>query len=163
MSHATDSGNRSIPESGHLNDLKLAASKMLGEKRRAFQAEMTVKYCAGSPRQAEKLFDRISRYPNYKIYVAVADNEIVGSFALLVMDNLAHMGAPSAIVEDVVVTPHRQGQGIGTHMMQFAMDQCKKHGCYKLVLSSNKKRAEAHKFYQKLGFELHGYSFVVKL
>ena len=113
--------------------------------------------------QAEKLFNRISRYPNYKIYVAVADNEIVGSFSLLVMDNLAHMGAPSAIVEDVVVTPHRQGQGIGAHMMQFAMDQCKKHGCYKLVLSSNKKRAEAHKFYQKLGFELHGYSFIVKL
>lgn len=56
MSHATDSRNRSIPETGHLNDLKLAASKMLGEKRRAFQAEMAVKYCAGSPRQAELLF-----------------------------------------------------------------------------------------------------------
>lgn len=56
MNHATDSGNRSNPESGHLNDLKLAASKMLGVKRRAFQAEMTVKYCAGSPRQAEVLF-----------------------------------------------------------------------------------------------------------
>lgn len=56
MSHATDSRNRSIPESGHLNDLKLAASKMLGEKRRAFQAEMAVKYCAGSPRQAELWF-----------------------------------------------------------------------------------------------------------
>jgi hypothetical protein len=29
---------------------------MLGAKRRAFQAEMAVKYCAGSPRQAEVLF-----------------------------------------------------------------------------------------------------------
>lgn len=56
MSHATDSGSQSISESGHLNDLKLAASKMLGEKRRAFQAEMAVKYCAGSPRQTEVLF-----------------------------------------------------------------------------------------------------------
>ena len=56
MSQTTDSRNRSYPESAHLNDLKLAASNMLGEKRRAFQAEMTVKYCGGSPRLAEKLF-----------------------------------------------------------------------------------------------------------
>lgn len=56
MSHASRPGNRSVPEAGHLNDLKLAASKMLGAKRRAFQAEMAVKYCAGSPRQAEVLF-----------------------------------------------------------------------------------------------------------
>jgi hypothetical protein len=56
MNHSTLPGNRAIPEAGHLNDLKLAASKMLGAKRRAFQAEMAVKYCAGSPRQAEVLF-----------------------------------------------------------------------------------------------------------
>jgi hypothetical protein len=56
MNHSTLPGKRAIPEAGHLNDLKLAASKMLGAKRRAFQAEMAVKYCAGSPRQAEVLF-----------------------------------------------------------------------------------------------------------
>ena len=56
MSHATRLGNRSTPDAGHLDDLKLAAAKMLGAKRRAFQAEMAVKYCAGSPRQAEVLF-----------------------------------------------------------------------------------------------------------
>ncbi len=56
MSHAARPGNRSIPQAGHLNDLKLAASKMLGAKRRAFQAQMAVKYCAGSPRQAEVVF-----------------------------------------------------------------------------------------------------------
>ncbi len=56
MSHASLPGNSSVPEAGHLNDLKLAASKMLGAQRRAFQAEMAVKYCAGSPRQTEALF-----------------------------------------------------------------------------------------------------------
>jgi len=43
-------------DEGHLNDLKLAASKMLGPERRSFQAEMAVKYCSGSPRQAEVVF-----------------------------------------------------------------------------------------------------------
>jgi Rhodopirellula transposase DDE domain len=37
-------------------DLRLAAAQMSGAKRRAFQAEMAERYCAGNPRQAERLF-----------------------------------------------------------------------------------------------------------
>jgi len=37
-------------------DLRLAASKMTGPKRRAFEAEMTLKYCRGNPLKAEALF-----------------------------------------------------------------------------------------------------------
>jgi hypothetical protein len=37
-------------------DLRLAASKMTGVKRRAFEAEMALKYCAGNPLQAESIF-----------------------------------------------------------------------------------------------------------
>jgi hypothetical protein len=37
-------------------DLRLAAAQMTGVKRRAFQAEMTEQYCAGNPRQAERVF-----------------------------------------------------------------------------------------------------------
>ena len=37
-------------------DLRLAAAQMSGAKRRAFQAEMAEQYCAGNPRQAERLF-----------------------------------------------------------------------------------------------------------
>ncbi|MDP3361995.1 MAG: hypothetical protein U1D70_14760, partial [Methylobacter sp.] len=40
----------------HLSDLKQAASKMGLADRRAFQAEMALKYCGGNPRQAETLF-----------------------------------------------------------------------------------------------------------
>ena len=37
-------------------DLRLAASKMTGPKRRAFEAEMTLKYCGGNPLLAETIF-----------------------------------------------------------------------------------------------------------
>jgi hypothetical protein len=40
----------------HRDDLKLAASRMVPTKRRTFQAAMAVKYCSGSPRQAEAVF-----------------------------------------------------------------------------------------------------------
>lgn len=42
--------------------------------------------------QAELLFQKMQSYPNYKIYVAEKEGEIIGTFALLIMDNLAHQG-----------------------------------------------------------------------
>ena len=109
------------------------------------------------------LFERFGRYPDYTLYVAEQERAIVGTFALLVMDNLGHLGAPSGIVEDVVVAPDRQSSGIGRAMMHFAMERCREKRCYKLVLSSNAKRTRAHAFYESLGFERHGYSFRVNL
>jgi GNAT superfamily N-acetyltransferase len=113
--------------------------------------------------EARKIFLRIRKYPDYRIYVAVSDREIIGTFALLVMDNLAHMGAPSGIVEDVVVHRNWQGKGIGKQMMEFAMGYCREKGCYKVALSSNLKRDSAHHFYESLGFQKHGYSFMTEL
>lgn len=39
-----------------IEDIRLAASKMQGEKRRAFQAEMALKYCEGNVRLTETIF-----------------------------------------------------------------------------------------------------------
>jgi len=108
---------------------------------------------------AERLFERMARYPNYKIYIAVSDTRVVGTFALLIMDNLGHLGTPSAIIEDVAVDPALQGQGIGKEMMRYAIQIATDNGCYKAVLSSNLKREQAHAFYDSLDFERHGYSF----
>ena len=43
-------------EASHLEDIRLASSKMTGSERRAFQAEMALKYCRGSARCAEDVF-----------------------------------------------------------------------------------------------------------
>ena len=45
-----------VLSTSHRKDLRLAASKLTGPKRREFQAEMTVKYCRGSARLAETVF-----------------------------------------------------------------------------------------------------------
>ncbi len=112
---------------------------------------------------AESILERMQQYPNYTVYVAVVEGQIVGTFELLIMDNLAHVGAPSGIVEDAMVHPAWRGRGIGKQMMSFALEQCRQAGCYKLALSSNRKREAAHRFYEALGFQKHGYSFVVSL
>jgi GNAT superfamily N-acetyltransferase len=111
--------------------------------------------------KAKVIYEKMKSYPNYKVYVAAYDNEIVGTFALLIMENLAHLGTPSAVVEDVAVLSKYQGKGIGKYMMEYAIQKSKEAGCYKMSLSSNLKRTEAHAFYESLGFEKHGYSFRV--
>ncbi len=115
---------------------------------------------------AERFFERTQQYPNYTLWVATLgelDHKPVGTFALLVMDNLVHHGSPSGIVEGVAVDLNFQGKGIGRQMMQVAIAQCRAAGCYKLALSTNLRRKEAHAFYESLGFEKHGYSFRVEL
>lgn len=44
------------------------------------------------PSEAERIFERLACYPDYMLYVAVCNDRIVGTFALLIMDNLGHLG-----------------------------------------------------------------------
>lgn len=108
---------------------------------------------------AEALFERIQRYPDYRLYVACVERRVLGSFSLLIMDKLGHMGAPSAVVEDVLVDPAWQGHGIGKQMMHHARAVAADCRCYKLVLSSKTSRTAAHAFYESLGYDRYGYSF----
>jgi GNAT superfamily N-acetyltransferase len=116
--------------------------------------------------KAREVFRQFASYPSYRLFVAVdplQKDAVVGSYALLVMHNLAHCGTPSAIAEDVVVAPDRQGRGIGRQLMAHAMQQAREAGCYKLALSSNAKRQAAHAFYESLGFQRHGLSFLIEI
>ena len=119
--------------------------------------------CSISPDAAKAIFNKIQNYPDYDIYIAVTDGKIVGTFSLAILDNIAHMGACSGLVEDVVVAEDYRHKGVGRQMMTYAMDRCKQKGCYKLALSSNVKRVDVHKFYESLGFKAHGYSFFIEL
>ena len=113
--------------------------------------------------KAKTIFSRIRQYPDYRVYLAESGGKTVGTFTLLIFDNLGHGGAPSAIVENVVVYPEYRGQGLGKDMMDFAMQQAREAGCYKLALSTNAKREDAHRFYESLGYKRHGYSYLVEL
>lgn len=101
------------------------------------------------------------RYPNFRVFVAEVQGEVVGTYELLIMDNLAKRGRRSGVVEDVAVSPPLQGRGIGRAMMLHAQEQCRQAGCYKFVLSSGLQRTGAHDFYDAMGFEKHGFSFRV--
>jgi GNAT superfamily N-acetyltransferase len=96
------------------------------------------------------------------MFVAVDDGKNIGTFTLVIMNNLAHFGATSGLIEDVVVKTDWQGQRIGKQMMKCAIEYCRKYVCYKVALSSNLKREKAHHFYESLSFKEHGYSFLLE-
>jgi GNAT superfamily N-acetyltransferase len=113
--------------------------------------------------EAQRLFRGMGSYPDYRLYLVVHEGAIIGVFALLIMENLGHLGKPSAVLEDMVVTGEWQRKGVGRQMIAFALASSREKGCYKLSLSSNKERREAHRFYEDLGFKRHGYSFALFL
>lgn len=112
--------------------------------------------------QATQHLEKLARYPFYRVYVATLEERVVGTYELLLMDNMAKAGAKSAVVEDVAVDPEVQKRGIGRTMMAHARAVAKAHGAYKLALSSNLRRTQAHAFYESLGFTQHGVSFLVE-
>ena len=112
--------------------------------------------------EARAHFARIRTQQGFRLLVADDAGEVVGTYVLQIMQKLGKRGTPAGVVEDIAVLPARHGQGIGRAMMQHACDACRAAGCYKLALSSNVKREDAHRFYDSLGFERHGFSFVTR-
>lgn len=110
---------------------------------------------------AQALYLKMVGDPHYKIYVALAGKELIGTFALLMVPSLMQQKRSLAIVEDVMVSPAAQGKGVGKLMINFALELAEKENCYKLALSSNKKRENAHSFYRALGFIESGASLLV--
>ena len=85
------------------------------------------------------------------VLVAVEDGRIVGTNHVLIFRHLARALRPAAIVENMVVDSRRRGAGVGDQLMAAALKIARRYGCYKLSLTSNRKRTNAHRFYARFG------------
>lgn len=115
------------------------------------------------PAESLSIWRKMQEYPYYKIFVAEDTQSIIGTCSLIIIDNLGHQGAKLAVAESMIVSSEFRGRGVGSQMMQFMMERAKAENCYKLMLSSNKKRISAHRFYEQLGFARHGISFMIEV
>lgn len=104
------------------------------------------------PESYAKALAEIDADPRQQLLVLEAEGRIVGSLTLMFIPNLTHQGHPYSIVENVVVDEAERGGGYGEVLMRHAIEEARRAGCYKLSLTSNRKRAEAHRFYERLGF-----------
>lgn len=103
-------------------------------------------------------------YPNFRVYLALdLTGSPIGTFSLMVFCSPSHQGTRQGMLDAVVVTRSQRGQGVGRAMLRHALTMAASMGCYKLALSSNLKRVDAHRFYEELGFQQHGISFSIPL
>ncbi|WMT85969.1 GNAT family N-acetyltransferase [Pelagibacterium sp. 26DY04] len=90
--------------------------------------------------------------PNQMLMVATQDEEPVGTFQLTFTPGIARQGAWRCTVEAVHVSPAHRNKRIGEKMMGWAAETARARGCTMVQLTSNKKRTDAHRFYERLGF-----------
>lgn len=101
----------------------------------------------------ERAFDAIAADPRATLYVARLDGRVVGTFQLVFFRALLRHGTLLAHAEAVQVDPDVRGKGVGRAMMDFAIAEARRRGAGSLQLASNKQRLDAHRFYERAGFE----------
>ena len=104
-----------------------------------------------SKRDANRTWNQIER-DRVKYFIAKDGDKIVASCYIAIIPNLTYHGKSIGYIENVIVDEKYQRKGIGKKIMAMAIHHAMVNHCFKVVLLSTTHRTEAHKFYEKLGF-----------
>ncbi|HEX3711301.1 MAG TPA: GNAT family N-acetyltransferase [Trebonia sp.] len=97
-------------------------------------------------------FEQIEADPRTRLIVAEADGQVAGTLQLNLLPGLSRHGMLRAQIEAVrVAAPHR-GRGLGRTMIEWVIGQAREQGCGLVQLTSDKRRPDAIRFYESLGF-----------
>lgn len=116
----------------------------------------------GASREADKeaigknyfdAFAEIDADPNQFLCVVEDDQGIVGTLQLTFIPSLARSAAKRGQIEAVRIAGHRRGERLGEAMFAWAIAECRSRGCSLVQLTTDKARPDAHRFYDRLGFE----------
>lgn len=106
---------------------------------------------------------RLADDPNQRVVVAVRDDRVVGTLQLTVVPGLSRRGATRSIIEAVRVHGDERGSGLGTQLIQWAVDESRRQNCRLVQLTSDATREDAHRFYERLGFTASHVGFKLAL
>ena len=105
------------------------------------------------PAPYEQAFARIDADPAQRLAVAERDGTVVGTLQLTVIPGLSRRGMTRALIEAVRVHRDERGSGLGTQLIEWAVEEARRQGCAVVQLTSDATRTDAHRFYERLGFE----------
>jgi GNAT superfamily N-acetyltransferase len=94
----------------------------------------------------------IAATPGSDVLVAELGGEVVGVCQLTTFRHLQERGGLCGEIESVHVEVARRNRGIGSRLIEEAVERARRSGCYRVQLTSNKTRTAAHRFYERLGF-----------
>jgi ribosomal protein S18 acetylase RimI-like enzyme len=137
-----------IFRSANLTDLgtivEMLADDYLGAKRERLEYPL--------PSEYNRAFKAINADPNIELVVACLDGVVVGMLQLTFIPGLSRVGAWRALIESVRVAGKHRSTGIGTKLLQEAIEMARERGYHMIQLTTDKSRTEAKRFYESLGF-----------
>lgn len=125
--------------------VRMLADDELGSRRERYVDPLPESYYAA--------FEQIRNDPNHELIVADMEGEVVGTLHLMFLPSISSQGGLRAQVESVRVEGKYRDQGIGSEMMKWTIERARTRGACVVQLPSHKSRKEAHRFYERLGFE----------
>lgn len=97
-------------------------------------------------------FEAIDSDPHQLLWVARDGDELVGTLQLTFIPGLSRNGAWRAQIEAVRVATNRRGSGLGSEFIKAAIEEARRRDCRMVQLTSDTRRGDAHRFYDRLGF-----------
>ncbi len=101
---------------------------------------------------SRKIFEKIKKADNIKIFVAIKDSDIVGSITAIIEQKFVHNGGKICHIEDVVTRKGFEKLGIGSVLVEKVLELAIQEKCYKVILNCSEYNS---KFYENLGFYKH--------
>ena len=86
------------------------------------------------------------------VLVAEVGGAVAGVLSTSVM-RVLHRPAPVGRISMLVVDERQRGGGIGAALVRAAEAALAQQGCYMVEVTSNVARVDAHRFYERLGYE----------
>ena len=131
-----------------INDLRsiieLLVEDELGQTREQLSDTLDERYI--------KAFNQISNDPNQYLMVVDLNDKIVGTCHLTIIPSLTFQGSTRLLIEAVRVSSAHRGKKIGEWVMKQTVQFGESNGASIMQLTTNKKRADAKRFYERLGF-----------
>ncbi|MES5819181.1 GNAT family N-acetyltransferase [Streptomyces sp. RG80] len=107
--------------------------------------------------------ERLAADPNQHLVVAVRADRVVGTLQLTIIPGLSRRGSTRSIIEAVRIHADERGSGLGTRLIEWAIDESRRQNCQLVQLTSDATRTDAHRFYERLGFEASHVGFKLPL
>ena len=124
--------------------VRMLAEDELGSKRENYQLPL--------PETYYDAFRAIVADSNQWLVVAEMDERVIGTLQMTILPYLTYQGGERAQIEAVRVDKEFRDQGVGAKMIEWAVQKAQAEGCHLVQLTTDKKRPEALKFYERLGF-----------
>jgi ribosomal protein S18 acetylase RimI-like enzyme len=125
--------------------LALIADDQLGQTREDPRLPLDRRYLDA--------FAAIERDPNQMLVAVEQAGALIGCMQLTFIPGISRRGAWRGHIESVRVARAKRGAGIGAAMFEWAIGECRRRGCSLVQLFTDKSRADAHRFYERLGFK----------